>query len=141
MQNARQIKDSLFWASEDFLFSLLLQKCYSVSYSQKFELEWKRCCQKRIQKGYNLLFKNRGSSENNLSPITQLETTLPSFWFSNLKIPSIPPTANVDVSLCMCCKEYITLGLTRLLHSSFLVLHEVNKQVWETHKSKGFNIL
>ncbi|RDX62583.1 hypothetical protein CR513_59069, partial [Mucuna pruriens] len=49
----------------------------------------------------------------------------------NLKIPSIPPTANVDVndvSLCKCCKEYITLGLTRLLHNSFLVLHQVNKQ-------------
>jgi len=70
----------------------------------------------------------------NLSPKTQ-ETVLPSFWFSNLKIPSIPPTANVDVSLCMCCREYITFGLTRWPHNSFLVLHEMNKQGWAKDKT------
>lgn len=66
--------------------------------------------------------------DNNLSSAIQLETILPSFWFRNLKIPSIPPTANVDLSFRMCCKEDTTLGLTRVFHNSFRVLHDVKKQ-------------
>lgn len=65
----------------------------------------------------------------NLFSIIQHETILPSSWFRNLKIPSIPPTASVDVSFCKWCREYTTLGLTRLSHNCLLVLHHVTNKI------------
>jgi hypothetical protein len=47
--------------------------------------------------------------------------------------PSIPPTTKVDESFRRCCKEYTTLGLTRLSHTDLIVLKGMTLQqkFWE----------
>lgn len=63
-----------------------------------------------------------------LPPTMQLERTLPVFWSKMRSTPSIPPTTKVDVSFRRCCKEYTTLGLTRVSHTDLIVLKGMTLQ-------------
>lgn len=68
--------------------------------------------------------------DNSLLSIIKHDLTVPVFWSKIRRMPSIPPTAKLDLSFWRCCKEYMTFGLTRDSHKDFIVL-EMCKTKWE----------
>lgn len=73
--------------------------------------------------------------DNSLLSIIQHDRTVPVFCSKMRRMPSIPPTAKLDLSFWRCRREYTMFGLTRDSHKDFIVLIR-NVQNW----MRGYNL-